>query len=111
MQSKYVHRDDSIAIAKALGILLVVIGHCCAANGNTMFVVNWQDFVCRIIYSFHMPLFFILSGYMFKIENINNSMLFVERKIKGLYIPYVKWMFAFLLLHNLFVNFCTLKNF
>lgn len=102
MLSKYKHRNESVSIAKGIGILLVVIGHCCVAEGNTVNVVGWQNFIHHMIYSFHMPLFFVLSGYMFKIDNIDNPVHFVEKKIKGLYIPYLKWMLAFLLLHNIF---------
>ena len=40
--------------AKAIGIILVVIGHSGAPGILT-----------KLIYSFHMPLFFILSGYLF----------------------------------------------
>lgn len=100
--SKYAHRDEGIAIAKALGIFLMVVGHCSAATGNTLGVVDWQFFIHRAIYTFHMPLFFILPGYLFKMERIEDSLLYVQKKIKGLYFPYVKWMLAFLLLHNLF---------
>ena len=100
--SKYAHRDEGIAIAKALGILLVVIGHSNAATGNTLGVVEWQDYLYRVIYLFHMPLFFILSGYFFKTESADEPLQFIQKKVKGLYLPYVKWMLVFLLLHNLF---------
>lgn len=42
-----------VDIAKGLGIFLVVLGHTYRKNP----VQNW-------IYSFHMPLFFILSGWL-----------------------------------------------
>ena len=100
--SKYAHRDEGIAIAKALGIFLMVVGHCSAATGNTLGVVNWQFCIHRAIYTFHMPLFFILPGYLFKMERIEDPWSYIQKKIKGLYFPYVKWMLAFLLLHNLF---------
>ena len=43
--------------AKAIGIILVIIGH-----------TRWGylESIIRIIYSFHMPLFFFLSGYVYK---------------------------------------------
>lgn len=47
-------RDHSVDILKGIGILLVIIGHC------DLFAVFRS-----IIYSFHMPLFIILSGYFF----------------------------------------------
>lgn len=48
-------RIEYIDIARGIGILLVVMGH------NDFAVVS--PFVYKVIYSFHMPLFFFLSGY------------------------------------------------
>jgi fucose 4-O-acetylase-like acetyltransferase len=57
-----VHRSD-IDRAKGLAILLVVFGHLMASGsprGN-----EWYDTAKGIVYSFHMPLFMYLSGYVF----------------------------------------------
>jgi fucose 4-O-acetylase-like acetyltransferase len=48
-------RIEYLDIAKGIGILLVVLGH------NDFEVISL--FLQRLIYSFHMPLFFLLSGY------------------------------------------------
>ena len=48
-------RIEYIDIARGIGILLVVMGH------NDFAVVS--PFMYKLIYSFHMPLFFFLSGY------------------------------------------------
>lgn len=53
-------RDDAIDIAKAIGILLMILGHC---NGLPLLLH-------KFIFSFHVPLFFILSGYFFKPQPI-----------------------------------------
>ena len=47
-------RIEYLDIAKGIGILLVVLGH------NDFEVIS--VFVQRLIYSFHMPLFFFLCG-------------------------------------------------
>lgn len=47
-------RNDTIDIMKGIGILLVMLGH---------FV---DGFAHTFIYSFHMPLFFVLAGYFAK---------------------------------------------
>lgn len=83
-------KDDSVTIAKGIGIILMVLGHSGIPMG--------KDF----IYMFHMPLFFILAGYCFKIKHLSNFGLFIHRRINGLYIPFVKYGLLFLLLHNLF---------
>lgn len=71
-------------IAKGIGILFVVLGHIYAFNPNIkngLFVV-W-------IYSFHMPLFFIISGMLLKYRETDESTIkFVFKRVKGLLVPY-----------------------
>ena len=56
----------------------------------------------KFIYLFHMPLFFVCSGYFFKeISDRPSLMSFYKKRMKGLYLPYLKWSTLFLLLHNL----------
>ncbi len=85
-------RNNYISIAKAIGIILMVVGHsgCPSAIGN-------------FIYLFHMPLFFVCSGYFFR-ENADKASLlyFYKKRINGLYLPYLKWSIPFLVLHNVF---------
>jgi fucose 4-O-acetylase-like acetyltransferase len=65
------YRLDSIDILKGITILLVVAGHFCP-NGSPRFWHLLRD----IIYSFHMPLFMIISGYLYafssRIQSIND---------------------------------------
>lgn len=84
------NRDETISICKAFGILLMVIGH------SSCPVV-----LCSFIYEFHMPLFFITAGYFFSLKYLNDEATFVKKRIKGLYIPFVKWSVFFLVIHNL----------
>ena len=65
-----------IDIMKAIGIILVVLGH-------SGFLYS------SIIYTFQMPLFFIISGYCFKLNSVDNVKGYIIKKIKHLYIPYV----------------------
>ena len=51
-------RIEWIDICRGLAIILVIIGH---SNLETGMAFNLKS----IIYSFHMPLFFVLSGYLF----------------------------------------------
>ena len=55
-------RDTAIDIAKAIGILLMILGHC---KGLPYIARNF-------IFSFHMPLFFIFSGYFYKPKNLKD---------------------------------------
>ncbi len=67
---------DSI---KGIGIMLVVLGHIWIA----------PEFLQKIIYAFHMPMFFILSGYLFNQEEKIHLKLseFVVPRVKRLYFP------------------------
>jgi fucose 4-O-acetylase-like acetyltransferase len=86
------NRVDWIDNAKALGIFLVVYGH--VARGLDSANIKFQcfDFVDQLIYSFHMPLFFLLSGIFF-VKNIENKSLstFLKGKISTILYPYLVW--------------------
>lgn len=71
-------------IAKALCIILVVVGHFCPATTNAL----WEK-VSRAIYSFHMPLFMFASGLLFAHTWKKQPYLsFVSKKFQRLMIPY-----------------------
>lgn len=87
-------RDKSIDIAKAIGIILVVLGHAGMPHSSVMF-------------RFHMALFFALSGYCFKDNYLDTSeklIQFIVKKIKGLYIPFVVFNLGTLFLRNFFIR-------
>lgn len=89
-------RNPMISIAKAIGIILMVVGH----------VYNKESWGVHYIYMFHMPLFFVLSGYFFKYPLSKNDVLaFVKKKVAGLYIPYLLWTIFFILIHNFLLNY------
>lgn len=75
-----VERLHYVDIIKGIGIILVVLGH--TYRGNV--VQNW-------LYSFHMPLFFFISGWLLNIEKIIqiNIRSFVVKKVRSLLLPYV----------------------
>lgn len=49
-----VERERALDVIKGVGILLVVVGH-----------TSCPDVLKTWIYSFHMPLFFMVAGYLF----------------------------------------------
>lgn len=83
-------KNATISIAKGIAIICVVIGHG-GAPGRLSY----------LLYEFHMPLFFMTAGYFFNLNYLNNQGEFIRRRVKGLYIPFVKWSLIFLLLHNI----------
>lgn len=61
-------RDLSLDAAKGLGIILVVIGHAWRGLDSAGMIGNPDLFrvIDSLIYNFHMPLFFLLSGMTFQ---------------------------------------------
>jgi fucose 4-O-acetylase-like acetyltransferase len=84
-------RIDFIDIAKGIGIILVVIGHT-------------QSPINNFIYLFHMPLFFFISGYLYKDEYTYNIKALIKSRIKSLYFPFCSYGIIFILLHNTFIS-------
>lgn len=73
-------RLDWIDTIKGIGILFVVAGH-----------TLWPS-VQFSVYLFHMPLFFIISGFLFKEKKPS---YFLYSKIKTLLIPYISYLIIF----------------
>jgi fucose 4-O-acetylase-like acetyltransferase len=65
-----------VDIAKTIGILLVIYGHIVQSMQRA--AAPGIFFQYKFIYSFHMPLFFMLSGFFFKKRNLS-----VPQKIKS----------------------------
>lgn len=74
-------RQEWLDILKGLGIIAVVVGH----------VMDW-----RYVYSFHMPLFFLISGYTFHARK--NDFEWLGKCSCRYLIPY----FSFLIFLNLY---------
>jgi fucose 4-O-acetylase-like acetyltransferase len=83
-----IQRNNSIDALKAFTITLVVIGH----------VIQYskidfdKDILFKYIYSFHMPLFIFISGYVTYKDN-DAYKGFVRNKLHSLIIPYFSWLF------------------
>lgn len=75
-------RINWIDIARGISILLVVFGH--LLSDNCLFK--------SMIYCFHMPMFFILSGTLLQNGKTVSGM---ERRITNVYFPYLIWAFIF----------------
>jgi fucose 4-O-acetylase-like acetyltransferase len=79
-------RIEWIDIAKGIGIICVVMGH----------IFSIQMLAHKIIYLFHMPLFFYISGFLYKGEQRNGK--YIVKKLKSLIVPYFSvFIFVYLL--------------
>ncbi|MBU5477739.1 acyltransferase family protein, partial [Eubacterium sp. MSJ-13] len=70
-------------ILKGTGIILVVIGHIY----HNSIIYNW-------LYSFHMPLFFIAAGWVYKEKSV---LVDIKRRIQTIVIPYFSFGFIILI--------------
>lgn len=83
-------RIQYIDIAKGIGIFLVVIGHC----------INISSFLGKWIWSFHMPLFFIISGLCFNPSKNPLFVPFLLKKSKTLLLPLVIFSILIILIKS-----------
>lgn len=84
-------RSNLVDLIKGIAIVLVIYGHVLQ-----YFTAKLLDFfeipMFKFTYSFHMPLFMIVSGYLFfsSIQE-QGTWFIIERKIKTLFIPAFIW--------------------
>lgn len=94
-------RNETIDILRGMGVILVIIGH-------LRHMIPGDSKTNLVIYSFHMPLFLLVSGYLFAAtidEDKRKGMIskkYVIRKYESIIRPY----FIFSLLSLI----CTLPN-
>ena len=80
-------RNKELDIMKGIGIILVYLGHSFNLNG-----LEWNNlflYLYKIIYSFHMPLFFLISGLLSNTKKEINFFKFYKGKLKRLLVPYL----------------------
>ncbi len=86
-------------VIRGFAIFLVVLGHCIQEGSGADFKTNamyFQDKGYQFIYSFHMPLFMMISGYygwnsMEKARKKGGIFLLLGRRSKALLLPVFGW--------------------
>lgn len=75
----------------AIGTILVVFGHSHSSDWDT-FSKTFLESAINFIYTFHMPLFFLIAGFLFANSNSfrkNGYKIWIKRKAERLLTPYV----------------------
>lgn len=80
--------DERIDVAKGIGMILLVVGH--------LLTIDSSGF--KVIFGFHMPLFFFLSGYLFVGDKYNRKD-FYSKKIFKLVLSYLFFTLIGLLIY------------
>lgn len=93
-------RNVYLDIVKAFTIICVVIGHCIQSGSGAYFftaMMYFENAIFKIIYTYHMPLFMVISGYLFAFSVRNKSWSkMILHKVQTLLIP-----IFFVVIHSL----------
>lgn len=92
-------REKLPDVLKGFGIILVVLGHCIQVGSGTAFNAEsryFSDKLYQFIYSFHMPLFMMVSGYlcwgsMKRAIDGRQRLALLKRRILALPVPIFVW--------------------
>lgn len=87
-------RIKYIDILRAIAIFLIVFGHAIVHSLNSHIIFN-------IVYSFHVPLFFMISGFTFN-NTGKEFKKFFKNKFFRIVVPYFIWALLFLIPYYLF---------
>ncbi len=82
--------------AKGIGIFLVILGH---LQGDWFFSLSPYILpLCTFIFSFHMPLFFVISGMLIRYKNDEAADMktLCRRRLRSLMIPYLWFSLLYL---------------
>ena len=92
-------RNQVIDLIKGLAIFTVVLGHCIQYGAGEIVIQSqsyYDNYLFKLIYSFHMPVFMVVSGYLFSksVKKYSNRQL-VEKGIRTLLIPIILWVLLY----------------
>lgn len=90
-------RFNYLDMAKGIGIVLVLVGH---LQGDTIFALSpYFHPLCVFIFSFHMPLFFLISGILMSIRDNKSGEIseqhptslssHISKRFRSIMIPYI----------------------
>lgn len=97
-------RYREIDIMRGIAIILVLLGHAIIIYPiNIKDSFKWCNYLYNLIYSFHMPLFFMISGFCFKYIK-GEYISYLKRKIYRLLVPYICFSFIDLISRFVFNN-------
>lgn len=83
--------NPTFSVMKGIAIISVVLGHCPAL-----------PFVGKFVNQYHLAVFFFVAGYFFKEKYLETPKIFIVKRLKSLYFPYVIFGLLALCLHNVF---------
>ena len=103
-------RNLFLDFVKAFAIILVVVGHNIQCGSGTNYLKEelfFDNIIFKYIYSFHMPLFMLISGYFFAYGINKEAKDIFINKFKSLIVPILTWAIVPLVV---FISVKFLKN-
>lgn len=89
------NRNTTIDILKGIAIILVIYAHCIQFGSGSDYLESrffFNNLIFKFIYSFHMPLFMIISGYLFYYTIQKHSFKYnLNSRFLGLFVPIILW--------------------
>lgn len=76
--ARNIGRDEKIDIYKGIGILCMMMGH-----------IGFGGIIDHSIHAFHMPMFFFISGYLYKDNTTQPFKVWLKKKAGALLVPYL----------------------
>lgn len=78
---------EDVNIAKGIAMLLVILGHSPIVYPIDLQQIFWCRWLVDVIYSFHMPCFFLLSGFLFANTTAQGHKNIIN-KVRRILVPY-----------------------
>ncbi len=101
-ESVKLRRDISVDCVKGLAIIAVVLGH---LGFNLPSIPENNIYLAPILYSlWYVPVFFCIAGFFIKEDRLANSIEFIKKKAKTLYLKTIIFVGIAVLCHNLFLK-------
>ena len=84
----------TVDMLKSFAIVLMILGHCVVYGSGVDNPLGKTRMIHHYIYSFHMPLFALVSGYLFFFTTKRHTMKEVfKTRVEGIIIPLIAWQF------------------
>lgn len=107
-------RDVLPDVLKGFGIFLVVLGHCIQSGSGMQYLESasyFEDKWYQFIYSFHMPLFMVISGYyawnsIQRAKTLKDRKRMIAKKCIYLITPNIAWKlieFVYMFVTNTYI--------
>lgn len=88
------NRFECIDVLKAIGIISIVIVHAC--NEYNFEVPTYVHFTKNVVYTYHLMIFAVCSGYLFNYKKEVSVKEFILKKLKNYYIKFLFYAYSLL---------------